>query len=119
MSPKKHKKVGNFHIVRQIAEGGFGVTYYGEHVLTKAPVCIKHALNISPEDEKLLLEEAKIIWDLRHHGIPAVRDVLRLGDGSVCLVMSYIPGPTLEQLVEYNTRIAPESVAWITERSLN
>ena len=56
-----------------------------------APVCIKHAHYISPEDEKILMEEARAIWDLRHYGIPVMRDILKLEDKSLALVMSYIP----------------------------
>ena len=33
--------------------------------------------------------------------------------------MSYIPGPTIEKIVEKNTKIDPENVCWITERILN
>ena len=115
----KGKVIGPYRILSQIAEGGCGVTYKGEHILTGAPVCVKHALRVSPEDEELLIEEAKIIWDLRHHGIPAMRDVIRMDDGSIMLVMSYIPGLTLAQIIEKKGSLDPEHVCWITDRCLN
>ena len=34
--------IGEFRVIREIAEGGFGTTYEGEHVLVGEPVCIKH-----------------------------------------------------------------------------
>jgi serine/threonine-protein kinase len=113
--------VGNYRILDKIAEGGFGITYKAEHVVLGSPVCIKHATHISPEDEELLFNEARAMWDLRHFGIPAVRDVIRMPDKSVALVMSYVPGLTLEQIVKknYENGIEPEHVAWITERILN
>jgi len=117
------KIVGNFRVLERIAEGGFGTTYRGEHTLVKELVCIKHCLNISPQDEEILIQEAQAIWDLRHFAIPAVRDVLRLSDGSLALVMSYVSGPTLQQLVEKmktdRDKLDAETVAWITERILN
>lgn len=113
------KVIGGFRVKTPIAEGGCGKTYKGEHVLTGMPVCIKHCSNVSPEDEAIMIEEAQAMWDLRHYGIPAIHDLLRLDDGSLALVMSYIPGPTLAQLVEKNGRLDPEHVAWITERLLN
>jgi serine/threonine protein kinase len=119
---RKGKLVGGYRIISRIAEGGFGTTYVGEHETTRCPVCIKHALHISPTDEALLLEEARICWDLRHWGIPAIRDVIRMPDDSLAIVMSFIPGHTLEQvreLPEHRDGIAPEHVAWITERMLN
>ncbi len=83
------------------------------------PVCIKHASHISPQDEAILVEEAKAIWDLRHYAIPSVREILKLDDGSLALVMSYIPGPTLEQIMEKNGSLEAETVCWIVERVLN
>jgi len=113
------KVIGNYRIIEEIAEGGFGKTYRGEHVTLGTPVCIKHASHISPQDEIILTEEAKAIWDLRHYAIPSVRDILKLEDGSLALVMSYIPGPTLEDIIENNGNLDAETVCWITERVLN
>jgi len=97
---RKGKVVGDYTITEKIAEGGFGITYLAEHNKLKVKVCIKHANSISAIDEALLFEEAKAIWDLRHYAIPAIRDVLKLPDDSVAIVMSYVPGPTLAQIVE-------------------
>lgn len=113
------KVIGNYRILSLIAEGGFGRTYVAERILLGTKVCIKHAINISREDELLLLEEAKAIEDLRHFAIPALKDVIKLDDGGLALVMSYIPGPTLQQLIEKHNHLDPEHVAWITERCIN
>lgn len=111
--------VGNYRILELIAEGGFGSTYRGESIELETPVCIKHGHYVSPQDERILVEEAKAIWDLRHYGIPAMRDYLKLEDGSPALVMSYVPGPTLEQVVEKTGGLDAEDTCWITERVIN
>lgn len=116
---KKGKLVGEYLITEKIAEGGFGTTYKGEHVKLGMPVCIKHANNISKSDEELLIEEAKSIWDLRHYSIPVIRDILKLEDGSVALVMSYIEGLTIAQIMEKKKHLDPEHISWITSRVLN
>ena len=119
---KKGKTVGNYRITNLIAEGGFGTTYKAEHLLTGKPVCIKHALHVSASDTAILLDEARLCWDLRHWGIPAMRDIIEMPDGSLAIVMSFIPGPTLQQIREmpkYQDGIDPEHVAWIVERTLN
>jgi serine/threonine protein kinase len=113
------KTIGDYRIIDMIAEGGFGKTYRGEHVLLGTPVCIKHASHVSPQDETILMEEAKAIWDLRHYAIPSIRNILKLDDGSLALVMSFVPGLTLEQITEKNGRLDAETVCWITERILN
>lgn len=118
--PTGKRIVGDYRILAKIAEGGFGTTYKAEHVKLGNLVCIKHAINVSPTDEKILLEEASSMWDLRHWGIPAIRDILTMPDNSLSLVMSYIPGPTLTEVLEKNPNgIEAEHVAWIVERVLN
>lgn len=111
--------IGNYRILEEIAEGGFGITYKGEHTMTKDLVCIKHCSMVSAAHDAVLVQETKSIWDLRHYALPAMRDLHRLPDGSLALIMSYIPGHTLEQIVEKAGKIEPETVAWITDRILN
>ncbi|HTM68934.1 MAG TPA: hypothetical protein VL426_06590, partial [Candidatus Binatia bacterium] len=87
--------IGEYRVLEEIAEGGFGKTYKAEHVFLGEPVCIKQCSRISPDADAILIEEAKAMWHLRHFGIPAARTVMRHDDGSLMLVMSFIPGPTL------------------------
>jgi serine/threonine protein kinase len=112
--------IGDYKVIKLIAEGGFGKTYLGEQMLVGEKVCIKHALSVSPQDEEILVEETKAVWDLRHYAIPAMRNIVKLDDGSLALIMSYVPGPTLEQIVDDgDDRMDPETVCWITQRVLN
>lgn len=111
--------IGSYEVIESIAEGGFGATYRGEHVITGDPVCIKHCSEISSAHDQILIDEMRSIWDLRHYALPVMRDLQRLDDGSLALIMSYIPGYTLEQIVEKAGKLEPETVAWITERILN
>ncbi|MFA5020864.1 MAG: protein kinase, partial [Patescibacteria group bacterium] len=115
----KGKIIGDYRLLAEIAEGGFGTTYRGEHILTGQPVCLKHCHNIDPEDNEILLQETIAMWDLRHFSIPAVRNIIKLEDGRLMLVMSFIPGLTLEKVIERVGPLDPEHVAWITERILN
>lgn len=116
---QKGKLIGNYRVLDVIAEGGFGRTYKGEQAQLGTPVCIKHAHEVSPEDEEILLAEAKSIWDLRHYSIPSIRDIVKIDGSGVAIIMSYIPGPTLAEIVEKKGGLDPEHVAWITERILN
>lgn len=116
---KESDLIGSYRVTESIAEGGFGVTYKGEHVITGDPVCIKHCSEISSAHDQILIDEMKSIWDLRHYALPVMRDLHRLDDGSLALIMSYIPGYTLEQIVEKVGKLEPETTAWITDRILN
>jgi serine/threonine protein kinase len=111
--------IGSYRFLDFIAEGGFGKTFKGEHVLTGLLVCIKDCSNVPPEYRSALIDEACAMWDLRHHAIPAVRDVIKKPNGDIVLVMSYIPGHTLAKYIEAHQRLDAEHVAWIAERVLN
>ena len=119
LSAVKSKEIGNYEVLELIATGGFGKTYKARHILLDEVVCIKQANEISPAYEDVLIKEAKAIWDLRHSSLPAMRELLRLDDGSLALVMSYIPGPTLEKIIEKVGSLEAEHVAWIAERALS
>ncbi len=111
--------VGEYEVLDRIAEGGFGKTYKARHNLTGELVCLKDCSNLDPKFQEILIEEAKAMWDLRHYSIPAVRGLIKNEDGGLILVMSYIPGLTIEQTVEKHGKLDPEAVAWMLERCLN
>ncbi len=113
------KLVGAYRVKSKIAAGGFGRTYLAEHVVTGLPVCIKDCAWPEANIQAILLRETKLLWDLRHFALPAVRELVRTDDGRYFLVMSYIPGKNLFDIVEEKGRLDAESVAWITERLLN
>jgi serine/threonine protein kinase len=111
----------DYRLLEVIGEGGFGITHKAEHIKTGKLVCLKEAINLDAEDEELLIEEARNMWDLRHYGIPAVRDIIRMPNGHLALVMSYIEGKDLAHVIRehYPNGLDPEHVAWIAERVFN
>lgn len=118
-SLEKHKTVGSYRILSPLAEGGYGKTYLGEHVLTGKKVCIKHCKRLDPQYQQIMIEEWNTLCDLAHYEICVMRDLVKLADGTIALIMSYVPGPTLEQLVQKHKKLDPEDVAWIGQRILN
>ena len=111
--------VGSYRIVREIAEGGFGTTYEGVHAICGGRACIKHCGKLSQDHNDFLVKEAMALWDLAHFSLPAMRDIVRLDDGSLALVMSYIDALTVEQVVKKVGRLPDWAVAWIVDRALN
>lgn len=112
------KIIGCYEIIKFLAEGAMGRTYVVRHQMTKKLAVLKACMEVSPEHEEIMLNEASAIWDIRHYAFPAIRDVLKLDDGALAIVMSYIPGPTLEQAVKHLGGIDPIHVGWIFERLL-
>lgn len=115
--------IGSYRLVRKMSEGGFGEVYEAVHDVIGERVCIKMNLDVSPLHTDLFIKEARAIWDLRHHALPAVRDFYKLDNGKWALVMSYIPGPTLLQVIEKyqgkNEQMDSEHVCWMMERVLD
>jgi len=111
--------VGNYKIVRQIAEGGIGETYYAEHVINGKPACLKHCSKLRPAYQDVMLREVDAAWDLSHFSIPQIRDLLKMDDGTLVIVSKFIEGLTVAQMVEKVGRIYPEDVTSIAERVLN
>lgn len=110
---------GEYEILEMISDSGLGTTYKARDVSLDTLVCIKHCTTISPQAEELFLNEARLMRDLRHYGIPSIFRVVRGSDGSFALVMSYIPGVTIERVVSKVEKIKAESTAWMMERVLN
>ena len=111
--------VGPYVILKEIAEGSIGDTYLAEHSVLGEKSCIKHCSRISLEAEKIMYDEVKAVWDLRHYALPTMRDFFRLDDGTIAIAMSYIPGPTLYEIVHVNGSLDPENLMWIVERLSN
>jgi len=117
--PDRRLVIGSFRVIGKIAAGSSGTTYLGEHVILGEKVCIKHTHYATAAAVEQFKIEARAMWDLRHFSVPVVRDFVLLPDGSAALVISYVPGASLEQIVNVAHQLDPETMAWIVERVLN
>ena len=105
-------QVGNFHVERVVAEGGFGVVYRALHGGFRAPVaikCLKIPEQMSKQQRDIFLEkfreEAELMFRLSA-AIPEVCrplhvDVLHLGDGRFVpfLAMEWLEGESLDAII--------------------
>lgn len=112
-------QLGSYDIVKKIGEGGFGRTYLARHRLLDEPACIKQNINLNSKDVEMLRKEAKLLWKIHHYSLPALRDFFEAPDGSYVLAMSYIPGKSLDKIIEKHKAVNPEDVAWVTERMID
>lgn len=108
-----------YEIVSHLAESEHGDVYIARHLLTGMKVCVKHCRYVSPQHEQLLINEAKAIWNQSHHGIAFARDLKRLKDGTLALIMRYIPGITLKNVIDQIGMMEAEHVMRFTERLVN
>ena len=97
------ERVGPYHSLRFLGEGGFGRVYYSRHPVLNRDVAIKvarHGLLRSREREETLLDEARLAAGLKHPAIVSVYEVGRLDDGKPYVVLEYIDGRTLSALLK-------------------
>lgn len=110
--------IGSYDVVRQISEGSFGRTFYATHRLLKEPACLKQEKTGEPEYQRLFREEAKLLWNLRHVSLPAMRDYLELPGMGQVIAMSFVPGEHLGAILEKGA-VDDEHVCWILQRVLD
>jgi serine/threonine protein kinase len=108
--------VGKYKVLKVIGQGGFGTTYLAEHEILKKKVVIKQSNFRGPVAQQIMLDEASLLWDVNHWGLPTVKDVLLTEDGDVLLVMNFIEGKELFEYVKTNGPVDSEIACWITQR---
>ena len=110
MPSRTGQQLGNYHLIRTLAEGGFAEVYLGEHIHlgTNAAIKVLHA-QLTSEDLKQFREEARSIARLRHPHIVTIFDFDVKGDVPF-LVMEYAPNGTLRQRHPRGSRLSPTTV---------
>ncbi len=117
---KNGNLIGNYEVLEEISEGGFGRTYKARHVLVNELACLKQNLNVSPDDTEIMMQEAKLLWDIHHYSLPTLREFFKADDGSCVFAMTYVEGKTLDKIVEkQGGALHPEHVCWMSQRLLN
>jgi len=112
------RQLGSVRLIRQIGQGGMGVVWLGRHELLNREVAVKFLLNlVADEDDPgfaSLLEGARAAAALRHEGLNAVlhADVI---DRVPFLVMEYVEGPTVSQVLQRFGKLSPCVVRLLLE----
>jgi serine/threonine-protein kinase len=103
-----------YEIIRRIGEGGMGAVYEARHSIIGKRVAIKVLLEKFLENEEFiarLLQEARLASSIGHQNIVDVTDFGTTRDGRAFVVMEFLEGEPLSELI---MRDAPLPV----ERSL-
>ncbi|MCU0728427.1 MAG: serine/threonine protein kinase, partial [Planctomycetes bacterium] len=111
--------IGNYKVLKLLGEGGFGKTYLGEHALLGKKVVLKLSHFRGPEAQKIVLNEAGLLWDVNHWALPTVKDVATTDEGDLVMVMTYVPGEELAARVREAGPLDAETVCWIAQRVLS
>jgi len=108
--------VGKFEIIRELGEGGFGKIYLGRDIGMERPVAIKELLAdreaLTPEEyeeyEKRFVKEAQITSKFAHPNVVVAYALETDLEGNLYLVLEYVDGQSLEELLAEQGRLSPE-----------
>ncbi len=93
---------GKYRIEERLNEGGMGTVYRGTHVLMEKTVAIKVLRASLAADEKIVARfsrEARAASRISHPHALSVTDFGEAEDGVVFLVMEYLSGKTLKEII--------------------
>ncbi|MBO0698523.1 MAG: protein kinase [Zavarzinella sp.] len=107
--------LGSYRVLDRLGAGGMAVVFKAEHMDLRHHVAIKVLPPMSNEDtapETRFFAEMRIVARLRHPNIVAANDAGRVvsEDGNTVLrylVMEYVPGQDLEEVVREHGPISP------------
>ncbi len=110
------RQLGQYRLRRRIGSGGMGEVYLAEHQLLKRPCALKlirrgHATD--PEVFERFEREVRLTATLSHPNTVEIYDYGRTEDGTYYYVMEYLPGLSLEELVERHGPLHPERVVYL------
>ena len=113
MIVKGQKINDRYEIIRVIGEGGMANVYLAEDVILKRKVAVKVLRGDLANDEKFVRRfqrEALSASSLSHPNIVEIYDVGE-DDGNFYIVMEYVDGKNLKQLIKRRTRLSlPEVI---------
>ncbi len=101
-----------YQIDRVLGQGGMGNVYLATHVRLRKPVAVKQLMRITDnlhrqqQFEQQFEAEAQLLASLEHPNLASVTDYFVEG-GHHYLIMEYIEGRTLSQIVE----LAPKNIS--------
>lgn len=108
---------GRYRIIREICEGGFGTIYLARDESLEVDCAIKHNSDPTPRAQTQFKSEARILANLDHPNLVRVTDYFIEQNGSQFLVMNYIEGVDLHDMLEDKGKPIDPSLAvrWIEQ----
>ncbi|HZI60714.1 MAG TPA: serine/threonine-protein kinase [Pyrinomonadaceae bacterium] len=101
---------GRFRIEREIGTGGMGTVYLATHLGLERPVAVKIIKREFAGDADVadrFLREARTMAKLHHHHAAMIFDAGNLPDGRHFIVMEFVDGETLSQVLASQGRFTP------------
>jgi serine/threonine-protein kinase len=105
------RKLGQYELKHRLGAGGMGEVYLAEHVLLKRPCALKLIRPEragDPQQLRRFEREVRAMAALTHPNTVEILDYGHADDGTFYYVMEYLPGLSLEDMVQRNGPLPPE-----------
>lgn len=113
---------GCYHIRKLLSQGDIAKLYLASSV-GKDPETVVLKVAMKAGDNRLLLNEQKVLAGLEYRALPKILDAFELDDHRVVTVFEYIDGLTLfalRNMPRYKKGLTPHChIGWIAERALS
>jgi serine/threonine-protein kinase len=114
------RQLGQYRLVARLGEGGMGAVYLAEHRMLKRPCAIKLIRPEQAGDPRVLARferEVQMTARLSHWNTVEIYDYGRTEDGTFYYVMEYLPGLSLEELLERHGPLPAERVVHLLRQT--
>jgi len=108
-----------YRLLEPLGEGAVGVVYRAEHTLMKKQVAVKvlhPATSRHPAVTERFIGEARALAQIGHRHVCHATDFGQTADGEFYLVMEFLEGRTLSDLMQRERRVAPDRAVFIVEQ---
>ncbi len=107
------RQLGQYRLISLLGAGGMGEVYLAEHRMLKRPCAVKLIRPERAGDAQVLARferEVRMTARLSHWNTVEIFDYGRTDDGTFFYVMEYLPGLSLEEMLERHSPLPAERV---------
>jgi serine/threonine-protein kinase len=107
------RQLGQYRLISLLGAGGMGEVYLAEHRMLKRPCAVKLIRPERAGDSQVLARferEVRMTARLSHWNTVEIFDYGRTDDGTFFYVMEYLPGLSLEEMLERHSPLPAERV---------
>lgn len=104
------RRLGQYRLTQHLGSGGMGEVYLAEHQMLKRPCAIKTISTSRDRDPKTLARferEVRATAQLTHWNTVEIFDYGQAEDGTLYYVMEYLPGLSLQEIVQRQGPMQP------------
>lgn len=111
----KARRLGQYTLEEKIGEGGMGEVYRARHAMLRRPTAIKllRGARATERDLARFEQEVQITSQLTHPNTVAIYDYGHTPEGVFYYVMEYLPGVSIERMVELDGPLPPARAIYL------